>query len=156
MTTSDILNMMIKSATDLVSIENTSWEFIAGRLLMISLYKKAAGNRGVKIRNLYKKGSYKALMDDYIESGLYYKDYYNYYSEQDILDAGKYIDADRDFDYNHTTVTMYAKRYLLNPNGIVKELPQEMYMSAALFLATPETSENRLEVAFKIYDACSQ
>jgi len=33
---------------------------------------------------------------------------------------------------------MYRKRYLLNPNKIVKELPQEMYLSVALFLAIPE------------------
>ena len=55
MKTSDILDMMIKSATDLVSVENTAWEFIAGRLLMISIYKKASNNRGIKIKNLYKK-----------------------------------------------------------------------------------------------------
>jgi hypothetical protein len=29
MKTSDILRMMIKSAIDLISVENTSWQFIA-------------------------------------------------------------------------------------------------------------------------------
>jgi len=50
---------------------------------------------------------------------------------------------------------MYKKRYLLNPNKVVKELPQEMYMSIALFLAIPESKENRLKVAKKIYDYCA-
>jgi ribonucleoside-diphosphate reductase alpha chain len=50
---------------------------------------------------------------------------------------------------------MYKKRYLLNPNKVTKELPQEMYMSAALFLAIPEPKEKRLEVAKKIYDYCA-
>jgi len=50
---------------------------------------------------------------------------------------------------------MYKKRYLLNPNNKIKELPQEMYMSAALFLAVPEKDEDRLSIAFKIYDYCS-
>jgi len=50
---------------------------------------------------------------------------------------------------------MYNKRYLLNPNKIVKELPQEMYMTVALFLAIPEKKEDRLEVALKIYEYCS-
>jgi ribonucleoside-diphosphate reductase alpha chain len=50
---------------------------------------------------------------------------------------------------------MYRKRYLLNPNKVIKELPQEMYMSVALFLAIPEKKENRLDFAKKIYDACS-
>lgn len=51
---------------------------------------------------------------------------------------------------------MYKKRYLLNPNKVIKELPQEMYMSVALFLAIPEKKENRLALAFKIYEYCSE
>lgn len=51
---------------------------------------------------------------------------------------------------------MYKKRYLLNPNKIIKELPQEMYMAAALFLAIPEPKETRLKTAIKMYEYCSQ
>jgi len=50
---------------------------------------------------------------------------------------------------------MYKKRYLLNPNKKIKELPQEMYMSIALFLAMPESKETRLKTAKKIYDYCA-
>jgi ribonucleoside-diphosphate reductase alpha chain len=45
MKTSDISKMMIKSAIDLVSVENTSWQFIAGRLQLLDSYKKASKNR---------------------------------------------------------------------------------------------------------------
>jgi ribonucleoside-diphosphate reductase alpha chain len=51
---------------------------------------------------------------------------------------------------------MYKKRYLLNPNKVIKELPQEMYMSIALFLAIPEKKEDRLSTALKIYEYCSK
>ena len=47
------------------------------------------------------------------------------------------------------------KRYLLNPNKIIWELPQEMYMSVALFLAIPEEKSERLEVAIQIYNNIS-
>jgi ribonucleoside-diphosphate reductase alpha chain len=50
---------------------------------------------------------------------------------------------------------MLSKRYLLNPNKIVKELPQEMYMAAAMFLAIPEKDEDRLKIAFEMYEYCS-
>jgi ribonucleoside-diphosphate reductase alpha chain len=53
-------------------------------------------------------------------------------------------------------VVSFAKRYLLNPNKIVKELPQEMYMSVALFLAIPEKENERLAFALKIYEHCSR
>ncbi len=155
MKTSDILKMMIKSAIDLISVENTNWQFIAWRLALIDLYKEASKNRKMDIRRIYEAKHYKALFDEYIEKWLYYKDFYKYYSPEDILEAWKYLKKDNDFSYNYTTITMYRKRYLLNPNKIIKELPQEMYMSVALFLAIPEKKENRLAFAKKIYDACS-
>jgi ribonucleoside-diphosphate reductase alpha chain len=58
-------------------------------------------------------------------------------------------------EYGYTTLLMLKKRYLLNPNKIVKELPQEMYMSVALFLAIPEKKENRLALAKQIYKYCA-
>lgn len=155
MKTSDILKMMIKSAVDLISIENTSWQFIAGRLALIDLYKQASNNRGMSINKIYEPKQYVKLFDEYIEKGLYYKDFYKYYSKDDILKAWKKLNKETDLSYNYTTMLMYNKRYLLNPNKVVKELPQEMYMSAALFLAIPEAKENRLSIALKIYEYCA-
>lgn len=155
MKTSDITKMLIKSAVDLVSIENTSWQFIAWRLALIDLYKESSYNRSMDIKKIYEAKHFKNLFDEYIESGHYYKNFYDYYSEEDVLEAGKFLKKEYDFDYNYTTILMYKKRYLLNPNKVIKELPQEMYMSVALFLAIPEPKETRLEVAKKIYEYCA-
>ena len=155
MKTADITNMLIKSAVDLISVENTSWQFIAGRLALIDLYKDASKNRWMDIKKIYEAKHYKALFDEYIEKWLYSKDFYDYYTEEDIIEAGNYLKKENDFEYNYTTILMYKKRYLLNPNKVIKELPQEMYMSVALFLAMPEKKENRMKVAKKIYDYCS-
>jgi ribonucleoside-diphosphate reductase alpha chain len=107
------------------------------------------------IKKIYEAKHYKKLFDDYIKKGLYYKKFYDYYTEEEILEAGKYLKKDYDFNYNYTTIMMYKKRYLLNPNKVIFELPQEMYMSVALFLAIPEKKENRLAFAKKIYNACA-
>lgn len=155
MKTSDITKMLIKSAIDLITVENTSWQFIAGRLALIDLYKEASNNRKMDITKIYEAKHYKSLFDEYVQNGLYSKDFYNYYSPEDILKAWEYLKKENDFDYNYTTILMYKKRYLLNPNKIIKELPQEMYMSVALFLAMPEKKEDRLNMAKKIYDYCS-
>jgi ribonucleoside-diphosphate reductase alpha chain len=155
MKTSDITEMMIKSAIDLISVENTSWQFIAWRLSLINLYKEASKNRKMDLNKIYEAKHYKDLFKDYVKKGLYYKKFYDYYSEEDIVEAGKYLKKEYDFDYNYTTMMMYKRRYLLNPNKKVFELPQEMYMSVALFLAIPEEKENRLLFAKKIYDACA-
>lgn len=153
--TKDITSMMIKSAIDLISIENTSWQFIAGRLALLDLYKEASNNRGMDIKDIYDEKHYLSLFKEYIDLGLYSKDFFNFYSEEDVLEAGRYLKKETDMSYNYTTMLMYRKRYLLNPNKVIKELPQEMYMSIALFLAMPEPKEKRLETAKKIYDYCS-
>ncbi|MDQ7009986.1 MAG: ribonucleoside-diphosphate reductase subunit alpha [Candidatus Gracilibacteria bacterium] len=155
MKTSDITKMMIKSAIDLISVENISWQFIAGRLALIDLYKEASKNREMDIKKIYEAKHYLTLFKDYVKKGLYSKDFFDYYSEEDILEAGNYLKKDYDYDYNYTTMMMYRKRYLLNPNKVVFELPQEMYMSVALFLAMPEPKEKRLDFAKKVYDACA-
>ncbi len=155
MTTSDITKILIKSSIDLISIENTSWQFIAWRLSSLDLYKQASKNRNFDIKNIYKPEIYKDFFDDYIERWLYYKDFYKYYSPEDILEAWKHLNLKTDLTYNYTTILNYRKRYLLNPNDIIRELPQEMYMSIALFLAIPEKKQNRLEIALKIYEYCS-
>lgn len=154
--TSDINKLLVKTCIDLVTVENIAWQNIAARILLGNLYKQAIKNRNLTQQEIYSPESYKALFDDYIERGLYYKDFYKYYSEEDILEAGKLLSKETDEAYEYTTIVSFIKRYLLNPNKVIRELPQEMYMSVALFLAIPEKAENRLALAFQIYEHCSK
>jgi len=39
------------------------------------------------IKKIYEPRAYKRLFDEYIDSGLYSKDFYNYYSDEDIIEA---------------------------------------------------------------------
>ncbi|MEI9966469.1 MAG: ribonucleoside-diphosphate reductase subunit alpha [Candidatus Moraniibacteriota bacterium] len=154
--TKDIEKLLIKTCIDLVSVENIAWQNVAARIQLGGLYKQATKNRGLKQEEVYTPEAYAALFDEYIANGLYYKDFYKYYSKEDILEAGRHLNKETDDTYEYTTIVSFAKRYLLNPNKIVKELPQEMYMSIALFLAIPETDENRLKFALEIYKHCSE
>lgn len=153
--TSDINKLLTKTCVDLVSVENISWEQVAAQIFLGNVYKQAIKNRKMKLEDIYTPKSYKALFDEYIKNGLYYKDFYKYYSEEDILEAGKHLNKETDEMYGYTTVLSLNKRYLCNPNKVIKELPQEMYMSVALFLAIPEPAETRLAFALKAYEMCS-
>ncbi len=154
--TSDIETLIVKTCIDLVTVENISWQNVAARILLGGLYKKATKNRGLAQKDIYSAPAFKAHFDHYIEKGLYYKDFYQYYSEEDILEAGKYLSKETDENYEYTTIVSFIKRYLLNPNKVVRELPQEMYLAIALFLAIPEKKEGRLALALKIYEHCSK
>ncbi len=153
--TSDIMKMMVKAAIDLISVDNIYWQFIAGRLLTSDLYKQSSRQRGIAVKELYTPESFLQLVEEYVEGQLYYQDFLNKYSKEDFLKAGEYIKAERDMDYGYTTLLMFKKRYLLNPNGVIKELPQHMYMAVAMFLAVPEKQEERLAKALEFYDVIS-
>jgi len=148
-----LMKLLIKSAVDKISIENISWQKIAWRLSLVSLYKKAHRNLWTKIENLYDKENYLKLFNHYIDNNFYFKHFKKFYNNSDILKSGEYIKKERDFDYGYTTVLMYNKRYLLNPNKVVKEIPQQMYMSVALFLAIPEWLDS---LPKKIYEQLPQ
>ena len=153
--TTDIHKLMIKTCIDLISVENIYWSNIASRLFTANLYKEASRNRNIAISDIYTPETYLELFEEYVKTGLYYKDFFEYYSKEDILKAGKHLNMDTDDSYEYTTVVSLDKRYLQNPNGVIKELPQEAYMSVALFLAIPEKKKNRLKFALEIYEACS-
>ena len=159
MKTSDITKLLVKTCIDLVSVENTLWEKVAWRLALFDLYKKAAKNRNLKQDDIYSGKAYRDFFQAYIAEGLYYKDFMKYYSEEDILKAGEILakkGRETDMTYGYTTVLSLSKRYLLNPNKVVRELPQELYMSVALFYAIPEKPETRFEFAMKVYEYCSE
>ncbi|MFZ1627251.1 MAG: ATP cone domain-containing protein, partial [Candidatus Moraniibacteriota bacterium] len=154
--TSDIEALLVKTCVDLVTVENILWQNIAARILLGGLYKKAIKNRGLAQKDIYSAEAYKTHFDDYVKKEMYFKDFYQYYSAEDILEAGHHLSKETDESYEYTTIVSFIKRYLLNPNKIIRELPQEMYMSVALFLAIPEEKENRLPLALKIYEHCSK
>jgi hypothetical protein len=39
------------------------------------------------IKKIYEAKHYKALFDEYVKNGLYSKDFYDYYSPEDIIEA---------------------------------------------------------------------
>jgi ribonucleoside-diphosphate reductase alpha chain len=154
-TTFDLLRTMRKATLDLITVENIAWQHIAGRIYALEFYGAAMKNRRLKYEALYTPDSFLKHFKDYVKKGYYYRNFFDYYSEEDIRKAGEFIDRERDMTYVYSTMLAFDRRYLLNPNKVVHELPQEMYMAVALFLATPEPKESRLEVARQIYEVCS-
>lgn len=153
--TQDILNNLRKAAIDLISVENSKWQLVAGRLFTMEFYKKACRSRNMTMDDIYTPESFKKHFDDYIQKGLYSKKFLENYTDEQILEAGSWLNKERDFEYGYSTSLAFNKRYLLNPNKKFHELPQEMYLAVALFLAIPEKAEDRMQVAKQIYEVTS-
>ena len=105
--TKDIMKLLIKTCIDLVSVENTHWEQVAGRFALFDLYKQAGKNRGISFDEIYTGQSYLDFFKTYLEEGLYYKNFLEYYTEDEIRQAGEYIaknGKNQDLAYGYTTV----------------------------------------------------
>ncbi|MEI8008859.1 MAG: ATP cone domain-containing protein [bacterium] len=63
--TKDILKLLVKTAINLISIENTKREYIAGRLASIDLYKHVGKTRNLTQTQIYTPEAYLTLMEDY-------------------------------------------------------------------------------------------
>ncbi len=48
-TTSQLSKLLVKAAVDRVSVENTSWQKVAGSLFLFSIYKQASRNLWIKV-----------------------------------------------------------------------------------------------------------
>ncbi|MEI8011057.1 MAG: ribonucleoside-diphosphate reductase subunit alpha [Candidatus Omnitrophota bacterium] len=153
--TAQIIKNMRKVCLDLVTVQNIDWQNIAGRLYIMDLYKQASRNRSIPISAIYSPQAFRDHLTHYIKIGRYTGDFHTYYTAEDILEAGRSLNPNLDFTYIYSTVLAFDRRYLLNPNKDVHELPQEMYMAIALFLAIPEPPQQRLEIARKIYAVIS-
>jgi ribonucleoside-diphosphate reductase alpha chain len=153
--TSEIFNLLKYSSIDLITVENIYWQNIAGRIYILQLYKKACTNRNIIFDDIYLPKTFLEHFKRYLDQGLYYTKFKCYYSLTQLKQAAQFIKKERDYNYIYSTVLAFDKRYLNNPNGKICELPQEMYLCIALFLAIPEPEEKRLSVVKKVYDAIS-
>ena len=153
--TSDINHLLVKVTVNLISITNIHWQFIAWRFLTIDLYKKASRERNIDLKDLYSPKAFADFLQEYVKEWRYYENFFDHYTYEDFLKAAEFIVPERDMEYWYTTLLMLNKRYLLNPNKIVKEIPQYMYLAIALFLAIPEKKENRMAIVKEIYNATS-
>ena len=142
--TSDIHASCLDESLKLATPESPQWRYVAGRLLYMELYKTVSNLR------LANKPFFSYLSDK-VEKNKYDSIILNKYSESEIKKIGSYIQAERDLDYDYAGMATLIKRYLIED-----ELPQEMYLVLAMFLAMNEKdSKTKLKLVKRIYDAIS-
>ncbi|MET2972166.1 class 1a ribonucleoside-diphosphate reductase subunit alpha [Vibrio harveyi] len=148
-TTTDIHETIIKSAADLISEETPDYQYLAARLAVFHLRKKAYGQYEPPtlynhVARLVDMGKYdQHILEDYTKT------------ELDELDA--YIDHKRDLDFSYAAVKQLEGKYFVQNrvSGEIYESAQFLYIlvSACLFANYPK--ETRLDYIKRFYDATS-
>ena len=149
--TDDIQQILIKSANDLISLDNPNYQFVAARLLLFSLRKNL-------FHRLWEHPKFIDHIKNLIDLGLYDKGILQNYTEAEIDRMGMWVDHERDYSFTYAGLRQVMDKYLVQDrsNGEIFETPQFMYMmiSATLFAKYPK--ESRLQYVKKYYDAISR
>ena len=120
-TTDEIQEILIKSASDLITLENPNYQFVAARLLLFAVRKQIYG----KIREL---PHLEAHIMGCCNQDVYDKDIFTKYSKEEIDKVNGYIDHERDFLFTYAGLRQVVDKYLVQDRsmGGVYETPQFM------------------------------
>ena len=147
--TSDIHETMIKSAADLISMESPDYQYLAARLAIFHLRKKA-----------YKSFTPPSLIE-HVEKltrlGIYDKDILIKYSKKEFEVLNSYVDHWRDLDFSYAAVKQLEGKYLVQNRvtGDIHESPQMLYILVGMCLFQEYKGEARLKIVKRFYDAAS-
>jgi len=150
-TTAEIQEILVKSASDLITLENPNYQFVAARLLLFGVRK-----------SLYGRSRDLPPLEDHIMNctniDVYDKEIFGKYSKEDIEKANGFIDHDRDLLFTYAGLRQVVDKYLVQDRstGKVYETPQFMYMMIALTIFANYPKETRLNYVRRYYDAISR
>ena len=150
-TTSEIQEILIRSASDLIDLDHPNYQYVAARLLLFAVRKQLYG----KMKELPHLEHHICLC---VNKEVYDSDIFVKYSKEEIERANSYIDHDRDYLFTYAGLRQVVDKYLVQDrsNGGVYETPQFMYMMIALTMFAEYPKETRMSYVKRYYDAISK
>ena len=147
--TAEIHETLIKSAADLISEEAPDYQYLAARLNIFHLRKKAYGQFEppaliTHVKRMVADGRYDShLLEDY--------------SDDEWAQMDQFIDHDRDLRFSYAAVKQLEGKYLVQNRitGEIYESAQFLYLLIAACLFANYEKERRLDFIRRFYDAVS-
>ncbi len=149
-TTKEIQFSLIDQALRMTTVERPEFRVVAARLLVMEIYKEAAHHRNYEN---FGYGDYLEFVKLAVEKKHYDSVIVEKYSEVEIYEAGQMIKPHFDLDFDYAGARLLVNRYLIKDKDATFELPQELFMTASLFLAMNEPKEQRMAMVQSFYDA---
>ena len=150
MSTDEIQQILIKSAADLISLDNPNYQYVAARLLLYSLRKQV-------IDKLWDHPHIYEHVKKCVDKKVYDEKILEWYDKKDFDRMENWISHERDYTFTYAGLRQVIDKYLVQDrsSGDVYETPQFMYMmiAATVFAQYPKTK--RMTYVKKYYDAIS-
>ena len=147
----DIHELLIKSASELISEETPNYQYVAARLVSYKLRKEAYGQ--------YEPWSLDRIIIRNVDAGYYSTDLLYKYSQEEIDLLNDLLRHERDNDFSYAGIEQLRSKYLVRDKKkkIPFETPQVMYMAIGMTLFVDEKSlDNRLSLIADFYELASQ
>ena len=153
-TTQEIQKILVKSASDLISLESPNYQFVAARLLLFAVQKQVFNTKW-KDAEIYPP--LRDIVERNVEKGLYTKDLLKDYTEEEYTKLNSYLRHSRDYEFTYAGLQQVVDKYLIQDRstGTLFETPQFMYMLIAMTLFRNYDKDKRLSYIQKYYNATS-
>ena len=146
----DIHELLIKSASELISEHTPNYQYVAARLISYKLRKEVYGN--------YEPWSLKKLIAYNVSSGVYDAGILESYSDDEINELNSYIKHERDDTLTYAGMEQFRGKYLVQDRKTKEhyETPQMLYMMVSATLFSNYPTQIRIKYVKEYYDAISQ
>lgn len=147
--TSEIHETLIKSAADLISTEAPDYQYLAARLAIFHLRKKAYGQ--------FEPPALYDHVVKLVEAGKYDPHLLNDYSAEEFAQMDEFMDHWRDMNFSYAAVKQLEGKYLVQNRvtGDIYESAQFLYILVAACLFANYPQATRLDYIRRFYDAVS-
>ncbi|HAT06932.1 MAG TPA: ribonucleoside-diphosphate reductase subunit alpha, partial [Aeromonas salmonicida] len=147
--TADIHETVIKATADLISEQSPDYQYMAARLAIFHLRKKAYGQ--FEPPHLYQH------VARLVDMGKYDKHLLTDYTQAEFEELNEHLDHWRDMNFSYAAVKQLEGKYLVQNRvtGEIYESPQFLYILVAACLFSKYPKDTRLSYIKRFYDAVS-
>lgn len=140
---------LIKSAADLISTESPDYQYLAARLAIFHLRKKAYGQ--------FEPPALFDHVKSMVERGKYDEHLLSDYTNAEFAEMDSYLDHWRDMNFSYAAVKQLEGKYLVQNrvSGDIYESAQFLYILVAACLFANYPKATRLDYIKRFYDATS-
>jgi ribonucleoside-diphosphate reductase alpha chain len=149
--TDEIQKILIKSASDLISLETPNYQYVAARLLLFSL-RKSIFHKLWDHPHLYEHTK------KCVDLKVYESDILKWYDKSEFDRMNLWLDHTRDYNFTYAGLRQVIDKYLVQDrsSGEIYETPQFMYMLISATIFAKYAKDKRMTYVKKYYDAISR
>ncbi len=149
--TGEIQEILIRSASDLIDLDHPNYQFVAARLLLFALRKNLYGR-------IHELPNLKDHVTKCVDKGIYDEVILTTYTDEEFDKLESFLEHDRDYLFTYAGLRQVVDKYLVQDRstGNLYETPQFMYLLIAATIFSKYPQETRLDYVKKYYDAISK